>query len=272
MRYLPDGTIEYLGRNDFQVKVRGFRIELGEIETRLAQHAVDSRSGGAGARGRAGDKRLVAYYTLAHGAAEPAAEALRAHVLAALPDYMVPAAYVALDALPLTPNGKLDRAALPAPDDGGVCRARVRSAGGRDRDGARADLVRGARRSNGSGATTTSSSWAVTRSWPCACSRGMREELRHRGQPDAISSRARCCARSPRRSSPARRAARCPRSGAATDRREPLPLSFAQQRLWFLAQLDGVSQAYHIRSGLRLSGELDRVALSRALDRLSFAP
>ncbi|MGO7733486.1 amino acid adenylation domain-containing protein, partial [Rhizobium johnstonii] len=116
-RWLADGTIEYLGRNDFQVKIRGFRIELGEIENRLtALEGVAKAVVVAWQDDEKDDKRLVAYYTLADGAAELEAEKLRAHLAAALPDYMVPSAYVAMDAFPLTPNGKLDRRALPAPD------------------------------------------------------------------------------------------------------------------------------------------------------------
>ena len=105
-RYLPDGNIEYLGRNDDQVKIRGLRIELGEIQARLLEHpqvleaAVVAR-----------EDRLVAYYT----GVPSAIEALRAHLLQHLPDFMVPALFVHLDALPLSPNGKLDRKALPAP-------------------------------------------------------------------------------------------------------------------------------------------------------------
>ncbi|HEY0684527.1 MAG TPA: amino acid adenylation domain-containing protein, partial [Steroidobacter sp.] len=114
VRYLPDGNLEYLGRIDDQVKIRGFRIELGEIEARLAQHpAVKEAVVLARQDGTAG-KRLVAYYTAEE--VELTAEALRAHVLEALPDYMAPAAYVKLDKLPLTRNGKIDKKALPAPD------------------------------------------------------------------------------------------------------------------------------------------------------------
>jgi amino acid adenylation domain-containing protein len=113
-RWLPEGTIEFLGRNDSQVKIRGFRIELGEVEARLVEHSeVEDAVVIAGENG-AGSQRLIAYYT----GAEIGAEALRAHLARSLPDYMTPAAYVRLERLPLTPSGKLDRRALPAPEGG----------------------------------------------------------------------------------------------------------------------------------------------------------
>ena len=105
-RYLPDGNIEYLGRNDDQVKIRGLRIELGEIQARLTEH-TSVKDAVVVAR----DERLVAYYTGEHAPVE----SLRAQLLLHLPDFMVPALFVHLDALPLSPNGKLDRKALPAP-------------------------------------------------------------------------------------------------------------------------------------------------------------
>jgi thioesterase domain-containing protein len=115
-RYLPDGNIEFLGRNDFQVKIRGFRIELGEIEAQMAQHPA-VREAVVLAREDGADKRLVAYYTVVADAATVGAEALRRHLSATLPEYMLPVAYVRLDAMPLTANGKLDRKALPLPED-----------------------------------------------------------------------------------------------------------------------------------------------------------
>ncbi|NWE79449.1 non-ribosomal peptide synthetase [Pseudomonas yamanorum] len=105
-RYLPDGNIEYLGRNDDQVKIRGLRIELGEIQARLTEYPQVKE-----AAVLARDERLVAYYT----GVQADIEQLRAHLLARLPDYMVPAVFVHLHAWPLSPNGKLDRKALPAP-------------------------------------------------------------------------------------------------------------------------------------------------------------
>ncbi|WP_236712362.1 non-ribosomal peptide synthetase, partial [Pseudomonas sp. Root401] len=115
-RYLPDGNIEYLGRNDDQVKIRGFRIELGEIEAKLAQHDALNETVVLAREDVPGDKRLVAYFTQHSPGEAVEIETLRAHLQALLPAYMVPVAYVHLEALPLTPNGKLDRKALPAPD------------------------------------------------------------------------------------------------------------------------------------------------------------
>ena len=116
-RWLEDGNIEFLGRNDFQVKLRGFRIELGEIEARLAEHAGLREAVVIAREDIPGDKRLVAYYTTQPSEEDTlSAEQLRSHLSAVLPEYMVPAAYVRLLSLPLTPNGKLDRKALPAPE------------------------------------------------------------------------------------------------------------------------------------------------------------
>ncbi|RMT47524.1 non-ribosomal peptide synthetase, partial [Pseudomonas syringae] len=115
-RYLQDGNIEYLGRNDDQVKIRGFRIELGEIDARLAKHPAVHEAVVTAREGVPGDKRLVAYYSVQSAQTEPSIDSLRGWLQEQLPAYMIPVAYVRLDAMPLTPNGKLDRKALPAPD------------------------------------------------------------------------------------------------------------------------------------------------------------
>ena len=114
-RHLPDGNIEFVGRNDFQVKIRGFRIELGEIEARLAEHPAVREVVALAREDVPGEKRLAAYLTVKEG--EPPKDLeLRGLLRAKLPEYMIPSAFVVLDRLPLTPNGKVDRKALPKPD------------------------------------------------------------------------------------------------------------------------------------------------------------
>ena len=114
-RWLPDGALQILGRIDHQVKLRGFRIELGEIESVLATHDALNAVTVLLREDLAGTPRLVAYYVEKSGnSCSP--DALRAHLAQAMPEYMIPSAWVRLTALPLSPNGKLDRAALPMPD------------------------------------------------------------------------------------------------------------------------------------------------------------
>jgi amino acid adenylation domain-containing protein len=115
-RYRHDGSVEYLGRSDQQIKIRGFRIELGEIEAVLREHPLVSRVVLVDRRDRAGERRLVAYYVAAPGAAAPEAAELRNHLRARVPEYMVPTSFEQLLELPLTPSGKLDRTRLPDPE------------------------------------------------------------------------------------------------------------------------------------------------------------
>lgn len=124
VRSLPDGSIEFLGRIDNQIKVRGFRVELGEIEAALSAHPAVQQAVVVGAAGGdvkttaalASTQRLIAYVVFTVGK-PPAADELRHYLQQQLPDYMIPSVFVSLRSLPLTPNGKVDRAALPAPDD-----------------------------------------------------------------------------------------------------------------------------------------------------------
>lgn len=115
VRRLRDGTLEFLGRLDNQIKLRGFRIELGEIESVLGSHPAVANAVVSLREDVAGEKRLIGY-VVPGSAGMPSGSELRDFVVKKLPAYMAPAAYVTLDTMPLTPNGKIDRAALPAPD------------------------------------------------------------------------------------------------------------------------------------------------------------
>ncbi len=123
-RWRPDGTLDFLGRRDFQVKVRGFRVELGEVESALLRHpgvtdavvtAVAEAGGGRHPESAGGGHRLVAYY-VPEGAAGPAPAELRIHLRESLPEHMVPSLFVPLAKLPLNATGKVDRRALPSPE------------------------------------------------------------------------------------------------------------------------------------------------------------
>ena len=117
-RWRGDGQLEFVGRNDDQVKLRGYRIELGEIEARLLEHRQVSQAVVMVREDTPGDKRLVAYYTSKEGGRALEGEELRAHLMVKLPEYMLPSAYVLLESLPLSVNGKVNRKALPAPEWG----------------------------------------------------------------------------------------------------------------------------------------------------------
>jgi amino acid adenylation domain-containing protein len=260
-RWLPDGTIEFLGRNDFQVKIRGFRIELGEIEARLTEHPLTREAVVAVREDVPGDKRLAAYYTASK---DIATEALRAHMAAVLPDYMVPASYMRLDALPLTPNGKLDRKALPAPEGDAYAARGYEAPVGKMEEtlaliwAGLLGLERVGRRDNffELGGHSLLAAQVISR---------LRQTLNIEAQLAELFAR-------PTLSGFAAGLADAAPSVlprvVPTGRDRPLALSFAQQRLWFLAQFEGASSAYHIPCALRLEGRLNREALVRALDRI----
>ncbi len=278
-RWLPNGNLEFLGRNDDQVKIRGFRIELGEIAARLQEHPAVEEAVVVAREDTPGEKRLVAYYVMniAHRSREkystdplkprfaegPALE-LRSWLEAKLPDYMVPAVYVRMDQMPLMANGKLDRKSLPSP-------------------GADAYAAQAYEAPQGETERTLAAIWAELL------------QVKRVGRHDhffALGGHSLLAARVATRvrqtlgvamtlgdlfAHPILCDLACNLKGAAqadlppikhAERGPRLPLSFAQQRLWFLAQIKEVSQAYHVPIGWRLKGELDVGALRRALDRI----
>jgi amino acid adenylation domain-containing protein len=263
-RWLADGNIDFIGRNDFQVKIRGFRIELGEIETRLAACAGVCEALVVARADAAGDKTLVAYVTAQEGAA-PQAAALRAALAHHLADYMIPSAFVVLDAFPLTPNGKVDRKALPAPDQSAVAvRAYEAPAGAIEQAVARIwqqllKLERVGRHDQffELGGHSLLAAQLAAR---------VRHEL---GREVTL----RVLFQHPTLAAFAAAVDAATRSvGSAIvpiGRTGPLAPSFAQQRLWFLDQLDhAAGSAYHMPVALRLHGQLDTAALKSALERI----
>ncbi|WP_156434463.1 non-ribosomal peptide synthetase, partial [Mycobacterium sp. IS-1590] len=252
VRWGTDGQLQYLGRADEQVKIRGHRIELGEVQAALAALEGVEQAAVIAREDTPGDKRLVGYVT---GTAEPAR--LRAALADRLADYMVPAAVVVLDTLPLTPNGKLDTRALPAPEyTAGRYRAPSNAveellAGifaqvlGLERvgvDDSFFDL----------GGDSISSMRLIG-----AVNAGLDTGLSVRTVFEAPTV--------------AQLALRVSADGgglaplAPAERPAMIPLSFAQNRLWFIDQLQGPSPVYNIAMALRLGGRLDVDALGAAL-------
>ncbi|WFU85657.1 non-ribosomal peptide synthase/polyketide synthase [Bradyrhizobium sp. CIAT3101] len=273
-RYLPDGNLEFLGRNDDQVKIRGFRIEPGEIAARVAEHPFVREAVVVAAQNGAGDKHLIAYVVCApeagsdQGDGGGLAGALRAHLSARLPDYMVPSAFVRLAALPLTVNGKLDRKALPAPADQAYALSAYEAPQGVIETALAqiwAELLGVERigRSDHFFELGGHSLLAVQMSSRLSQAVGVDLPLSTLFARPVLSDLAASTVELLRCSGPQELP-----SIAAVSRHEPLVLSFAQQRLWFLAQLNEGSTNYHIPLALRLRGMLDHSAWQRSLDRL----
>ncbi|MEV5546764.1 amino acid adenylation domain-containing protein [Streptomyces sp. NPDC052309] len=251
-----DGMLDFLGRADDQVKIRGFRVEPGEIETVLSGFPGLTQAV-VTAREAEGGKRLVAYYV---GDGDLDAGALRDHTAAALPDYMVPAAFVALDAFPLTPNGKVDHRALPAPkftataayraprtaDEETLCVlfAKVLGTERVGVDDSFFDLgghSLHATRLIGELRTAFGTDVSVRQLFDAPTAAALLRLLR---------------ARAPRERRPV------PARGRRPAR---VPLSTAQHRMWFLQQWGGPSPLYNLPVVLRLRGDLDRDALEQAV-------
>ncbi|MFE7812480.1 amino acid adenylation domain-containing protein [Streptomyces sp. NPDC057433] len=258
-RWNADGDLEYLGRRDDQIKLRGFRVELGEIEAALSRHPAVAQSAATVREDVPGDRRLVAYLVPAASEVVPGAGELRDFLRAWLPDPLVPAAFVALDTMPLTPNGKADRAALPAPAAEPVADAP------RDADDPRVEILCHA--------------FADTLSLPAV---GVDDDFFHLGGHSLLATRllarirtalgAELSLRELFDHSTVRRllevldTARPARPELrAEPRPERVPVSFAQQRLWFLHRLEGPNATYNYAVVLRLTGTLDVTALRAAL-------
>ncbi|MFD8083562.1 amino acid adenylation domain-containing protein [Kitasatospora sp. NPDC059722] len=260
VRWLPDGQLAFVGRSDDQVKVRGYRIELGEVSAALERCADVVAAVAVVREDRPGDRRLVGYVIPAAGAS-PDAAAVRSEVASVLPEYAVPSAVVVLEALPLTGNGKVDRRALPAP-------AVVAQVAHAPRD-AREELLAGL--------------FAEILGVPRV---GVDEDFfalgGHSLQAIRLLVRARAALgvelgiRDLFQAPTAARLAALLQSRTAApheplvavERGERTPLSYAQQRLWFLREWEGTRSAstYTVPTALRLKGALDEGALRAALE------
>jgi natural product biosynthesis luciferase-like monooxygenase protein/amino acid adenylation domain-containing protein/FkbM family methyltransferase len=274
-RWLPDGNLEFLGRVDEQVKLRGFRIELGEIEAVIGQHPAVRTAVVLLREDVPGEKRLVAYVVVHQATAGPVARAalpdprslhseLRSFLRERLPDYMLPAAFVVLDALPKTANGKIDRRALPAPDQ------RLAAA---DDTAARTpieqilvDLWADLLGIESLGITSNFFEWgghSLLATQMMARLRslfGIELSLRELFEAPTIETLAElieAALGSDRRTA-------APRPQPIL-RDQAIPLSFAQQRIWFLDRLLPGAAVYHLPAAMRLRGPLDMAALRTSL-------
>ena len=271
-RWRPDGSLDFLGRLDHQVKIHGFRIELGEIEAALAQHPdVGEAVVLALSAAEDTDRRLVAYL-VATGEARPTVGELRRHLQTHLPDYMLPAAVVSLPSFPLTTNGKLDRAALPAPAPvrpdlepsyvaprtpvEGTLAAIWASVLGLEQIGVHDNFFE-------LGGHSLLATQCVSRI----------RELLHIELPVRVVFECPTVARLAAERTSALRtglANAAPVLGpqADLDRTSGMPLSFGQERIWFLEHLVPGSAAYNVPIALRLSGDLDLTALEASVSAL----
>ncbi len=271
-RYLPEGGVEFAGRADFQVKLRGFRIELGEVEAALARFPGVRECVVIVREDRPGDRRLVGYLvgSLLQADVVPVLRDLRTFLAARLPDYMVPTSFVTLPALPLTRTGKVDRRALPPPAPSAFSAENRREAGRLVEKspveellaGIWSDLLRVADVAPEDsffelGGQSLLATRMISRVRTVL---GVDLPMRAVFEEPTLAGFAALAERAQEGDlqTMVPPLVRVPRTGA-------LPTSFAQQRLWFLDQLEPGGYAYNLAGGVRLEGALDVVALTRAL-------
>ncbi len=265
-RRRADGEIEFLGRADHQVKVRGYRVELGEIEAVLRMHEQVREAVVLLREDAPGQRRLVAYVVPEAGT-DPAAEELRAHAAAQLPEYMVPGAFVVMESVPLTASGKVDRRLLPAPESGSQEESVAPRTVVEEVLAGIWDSVLGTERVGVEegffdlGGHSLLATQVVSRARQAF---GVEVPLRALFEAPTVAGLARRIeALRGAGASPAPPIVPVPRDGA------PLPVSFAQQRLWVVDRLEPGSSAYNMPYALRLRGALDTGALLAGLDALA---
>ena len=263
-RWREDGTLDYLGRNDAQIKLRGFRVEPGEIESRLSECPGVREAVVVAREDTPATQRLIAYL-VTHPGAAPTARRLRSQLARTLPVYMLPAAYVILPALPLTPNGKIDRRALPAPDPGAMAAAEFQAPEG-EIEHILATLWQDLLRVQPVG---RNDHFFELGGHSLLCVQLIARVRARLGVELSAASvfgapLLRQLAQAVQQAQRSVRPALLPRTGT-----QSVPLSWAQERLWVLEQLDATAASAHaLTSGWRLEGALEVGALEWALDRL----
>ncbi|KAG0001634.1 hypothetical protein BGZ65_003322, partial [Modicella reniformis] len=262
-RYLPDGNICVLGRNDHQVKIRGFRIELGEVEARLTDHDLVDKAIVV-AMDHGNQKRLVAYVAAEKN--DHLVFTLRSHLASCLPDYMVPSAIVRMDSLPLTLNGKIDRKALPAPDLDAFARQDYEEPHGEIEITIAqmwSELLHVDRVSrNDNFFSLGGHSLLAVRLMNRITELGVQLPLSMLFASPCLSAFAECV------NQQLGQGDNSLQTIVPVSREGDLPISFAQQRMWFLAQLEGVSETYHMSMSVHLQGDLNCDAWQCALNTL----
>ncbi|ASS75246.1 hypothetical protein CIG75_09795 [Tumebacillus algifaecis] len=266
--FRADGSVQFLGRNDDQVKIRGVRVEPGEIEVVLAAHRSVQHTVVMAREDVPGEKRLVAY-VVPDERNLPESGELRRYLKDKLPEYMVPSAFVLLDHMPLTANGKVDRKALPKPELDRIDRAAYveprteseRTVAAVYRDILKAERVGADDHFFELGGHSLLAAQVITRLNEAF---GISIPLRTLFEAPAVADLA---ARIGELQGTAEGKSTLPAITRAS-REEPLPLSFAQQRLWLLDSLLEERHAYNIPFAIRLRGDLDVTALERSLSEL----